>query len=186
VTTSDKPPPDEDKEAFRRAVVDVRPMSSQRSAPRAPRPRPVARFSRAEAADVLRESLHAPLDPADVEGGDSLSFRRPTVRAEVLRKLKRGQYSVEAEIDLHGLGRHAAHDALRGFLNECVAHGLHCVRVIHGKGLRSGPGGPVLKHVVNAWLQRIDDVLAYASARPVDGGTGAVYVLLGKSTTRRG
>jgi DNA-nicking Smr family endonuclease len=69
---------------------------------------------------------------------------------------------------------------LRQFLNDCVTRRLRCVRVIHGKGLRSGPGGPVLKHVVNHWLRKIENVAAFASARPVDGGTGAVYVLLGK------
>ena len=176
-----EPPPDDDVHAFRRAVADVRPLTprSRVPEPRA-RPRPHARFTRAEREEVLRESLVAPVDPAALETGDHLAFRRPTVREEVLRKLKRGQFAVEAEIDLHGLGRHAAHAALREFLNDCVRRGLRCVRVIHGKGLRSGPGGPVLKHVVDHWLRRIENVVAFASARPVDGGTGAVYVLLRK------
>jgi DNA-nicking Smr family endonuclease len=68
--------------------------------------------------------------------------------------------------------------ALRGFIAECVDHRLRCVRVVHGKGRRSGPRGPVLKNVVNHWLQRADDVLAFGSARAVDGGSGAIYVLL--------
>ena len=130
--------------------------------------------------EVLRDSLVVPGDPAELDTGEHLSFRRAQVREEVLRKLKRGQFAVEAEIDLHGLGRHAAHEALRQFLNDSVRRGLRCVRVIHGKGLRSGPGGPVLKHVVDHWLRKVEQVLAFASARPVDGGTGAVYVLLGK------
>ena len=127
---------------------------------------------------MLRESLVVPDDPAALDTGEHVSFRRPNVREDVLRKLKRGQFAVEAEIDLHGLGRHVAHVALRQFLNDCVLRGMRCVRVIHGKGLRSGPGGPVLKHVVNHWLRRFENVVAFASARPVDGGTGAVYVLL--------
>ena len=127
---------------------------------------------------MLRESLVVPDDPAALDTGEHVSFRRPNVREEVLRKLKRGQFAVEAEIDLHGMGRHVAHVALRQFLNDYVLRGMHCVRVIHGKGLRSGPGGPVLKHVVNHWLRRFENVVAFASARPVDGGTGAVYVLL--------
>jgi DNA-nicking Smr family endonuclease len=176
-----EPPPDDDVHAFRRAVADVRPLTSRARAmaPNA-RPRPRARFARAEREEVLRESLVAPVDPAALQTGEHLAFRRPAVREEVLRKLKRGQFAVEAEIDLHGLGRHAAHEALREFLNDAVRRGLRCVRVIHGKGLRSGPGGPVLKHVVDHWLRKIENVIAFASARPVDGGTGAVYVLLGK------
>lgn len=174
------PPPEDDLHEFRRAVADVRPLPEKPHVPTRPRPRPVARFSRAERADVLRESLVVPVDPAELDTGEHMSFRRPAVREDVLRKLKRGQFAVEAEIDLHGLGRYAAHTALREFLNDCVARRLRCVRVIHGKGLRSGPGGPVLKHVVNHWLRKIENVVAFASARPVDGGTGAVYVLLGK------
>jgi DNA-nicking Smr family endonuclease len=178
---TEPPSDDDDLHAFRRAVADVRPLAPRtRATASRPRPRPLARFARAEREDVLRESLVVPGDPAALETGEHLSFRRPSVREDVLRKLKRGQFAVEAEIDLHGLGRHAAHDALRQFLNDSVVRGMRCVRVIHGKGLRSGPGGPVLKHVVDHWLRKIENVAAFASARPVDGGTGAVYVLLGK------
>ena len=178
MTDPPEPPSDDDDlHAFRRAVADVRPLPQKRRAP-TPRPRPRARFARAEREDVLRESLVVPDDPAALDTGEHVSFRRPNVREEVLRKLKRGQFAVEAEIDLHGMGRHVAHVALRQFLNDCVLRGMHCVRVIHGKGLRSGPGGPVLKHVVTHWLRRFENVVAFASARPVDGGTGAVYVLL--------
>ncbi|HET7202340.1 MAG TPA: Smr/MutS family protein [Steroidobacteraceae bacterium] len=182
MTDPREPPSDDDDDddlhAFRRAVADVRPLPRNRPATTRPRPRPHARFTRAERDDVLRESLVVPGDPADLDTGEHMSFRRPGLREDVLRKLKRGQFAVEAEIDLHGLGRHAAHQALRQFLNDCVLRGVRCVRVIHGKGLRSGPGGPVLKHVVNHWLRRLENVVAFASARPVDGGTGAVYVLL--------
>jgi DNA-nicking Smr family endonuclease len=172
---------DDDRHVFRRAVADVRPLAARtRATASRPRPRPLARFARAEREDVLRESLVVPSDPAALETGEHLSFRRPSVREDALRRLKRGQFAVEAEIDLHGLGRHAAHDALRQFLNDSVLRGMRCVRVIHGKGRRSGPGGPVLKHVVDHWLRKIENVAAFASARPVDGGTGAVYVLLGK------
>jgi DNA-nicking Smr family endonuclease len=174
-----EPPGDDDRDAFRRAVTGVRPLARQPRAASGPRPRPRARFARAARDEVLRESLVVPDDPADLDTGDTLSFRRPAVREEVLRRLKRGQFAVEAEIDLHGLRRESAHEALRQFLNDCVRHGVRCVRVIHGKGLRSGPGGPVLKHVVDHWLRRLENVVAFASARPVDGGTGAVYVLLG-------
>jgi DNA-nicking Smr family endonuclease len=179
MSTPAAPPDDDDPLVFRRAVGDVRPLPGRAAPPSRPRPNPVARFARAERAQVLRESLDTPGDPAALESGEHMSFRRPHVREDVLRRLKRGEFAVEAEVDLHGLGRHAAHEALRTFLADCVARRLHCVRVVHGKGLRSGPGGPVLKHVVNHWLRRFENVVAFASARPVDGGTGAVYVLLG-------
>jgi len=177
--TIGKPPPrDDDGHAFRRAMADVRPLPQRPGLPARPRPRPVAKFSRAGHNDILREGKIEPVDPAALETGEAMAFRRAQVREDVLRKLQRGQFAVEAEIDLHGLGQHAAHDSLRQFLNVSVLHGLRCVRVIHGKGLRSGPGGPVLKHVVNHWLRKVENVAAFASARPVDGGTGAVYVLL--------
>jgi len=172
-------PPEDDESAFRQAVADVRPLPARAEPPpAAPKPRPVARFTRAERGAVLSESLFAPLDPTALESGEEIVFRRPGLRDDVLRRLRRGEFAVEAEIDLHGLGRHAAHEAVRAFVSEAIARRLRCVRVIHGKGLRSGPSGPVLKHVVNHWLARIDDVVAFASARPVDGGTGAVVVLL--------
>jgi len=171
-------PPEDDETAFRKAVSDVRPLPARAAPPAPPKPRAIARFTRAESGEVLRESLHGPIDPAQLEAGEEIVFRRPGLREEVMKKLRRGQFAVEAEIDLHGLGRHAAHEALREFIGAAVARGLRCVRVIHGKGLRSGPSGPVLKHVVSHWLTRIENVVAFSSARPVDGGTGAVYVLL--------
>ena len=99
--------------------------------------------------------------------------------------MRRGQFAVQAEIDLHGLGREAAHDALREFVADAVTSGLRCVRVIHGKGRRSGSRGPVIKRVVDHWLRRMEPVVAFVSARPVDGGTGAVYVLLARQADRR-
>jgi DNA-nicking Smr family endonuclease len=177
VTTRSPPPGDDDPNAFKRAMAGVRPLPERAAAPARPRPRAIARFTRAEGRDLLAES-HSLTDPAVLEAGDELTFRRPYVRDEALRKLQRGRWAIEAEIDLHGLRRHAAHEALRQFLNDCVHRGLQCVRVIHGKGLRSGPGGPVLKLVVHDWLRRIENVAAFASARPADGGSGAVYVLL--------
>jgi len=176
---------DDDLRAFREAMSDVRPLPAREPAAAAPRPRAVARFARADQREVLRESLLPPTDPAVLDTGDELSFRRPGVREDVLRRLRRGQFAVAAEIDLHGLGRHAAHEALREFIRDAADRGLGCVRVIHGKGRGSGPRGPVLKHVVNHWLQRMNDVIAFASARPVDGGTGAAYVLLAPARARR-
>jgi DNA-nicking Smr family endonuclease len=176
---------DDDLRAFREAMSGVRPLPAREPAAGSPKPRPEARFARADQREVLRESLLPPIDPALLDTGEELAFRRPGVGADVLRRLRRGQFAVAAEIDLHGLGRHAAHEALRQFITEAVALGQGCVRVIHGKGRGSGQRGPVLKHVVNHWLRRMDDVLAFASARPVDGGTGAAYVLLAPARVRR-
>lgn len=109
---------------------------------------------------------------------ESLVFRRPGVRDQVLRRLKRGRYRIEDELDLHGLNLAAARDLVAEFIASNRANGRRCVRIIHGKGYRSGTRGPVLKSAVNDWLRRHPDVIAFASARPLDGGTGAVYALL--------
>jgi DNA-nicking Smr family endonuclease len=169
----------EEKRLFREAVRDVKRLrTSARVTP--PKPRPRARFTRLDELAVLQESLR--LTPGDLlaETGDDLTFRRAGVQEAVVKKLRRGQYRVEAEIDLHGFSVAQAKMALRAFLEEVLRAGARCVRVVHGKGLRSGHRGPVLKHTASLLLQKTDAVLAFTSARPVDGGTGAIYVLLSR------
>jgi DNA-nicking Smr family endonuclease len=169
---------EEDVTLFREAVRDVKPLSH--TGPSAtPRKRPArARFSRSAHFANLEESLDAkPGDPL-VTSGEPLAFRRPGVAESVTRKLRRGEYPVEGELDLHGLTVAQARQALRAFLTDALARHAGCVRIIHGKGLRSGQQGPVLKSFVNGVLQRTSAVAAYVSARPADGGTGALYVLL--------
>ena len=172
---------DEDTESarlFREAVRGVRPLRAHTSPARPPRARPRARFARADRAAVLRESLEAQgLDPEALTG-EALAFNRPQIPAAVLRRLRRGDYRVQREIDLHGMTVAEAKLALREFLVGALEQHVRCVRIVHGKGLRSGPRGPVLKATVSGILRRTGAVLAYVSARPVDGGTGAVYVLL--------
>jgi DNA-nicking Smr family endonuclease len=169
----------EEARLFRAAVRGVRPLGALPRPPPVPRVRPHARFTRADRAAVLKESLDdAAADPA-LAGGEELVFHRPQVQARVLRRLKRGEFRVQREIDLHGLTVSEAKQALRAFLISALEHEVRCVRVIHGKGLRSGHRGPVLKSAVSAVLRRTGAVLAYVSARQVDGGTGALYVLLG-------
>lgn len=170
-----------DKDLFREAMREVRPLRPAAAPPETPKPTPQARFTRLDQQEVLRESLLPPADEALLSTGDELLFRRPHVPEEVLVKLRRGHYAVDAEIDLHGMTGSEARDALREFLGEAVQRHMTCVRVIHGKGKRSGPRGPVLKNLVNRWLQHTDAVLAFGSARGVDGGSGAVYVLLRKN-----
>ncbi len=171
--------PEDDAELFRSAMRDVQPRPASVPAPaNARKPSPKARFTRADQQDVLRESLDAVDDPALLETGDELSFRRDHVPHRVLLKLRRGQYAVMAETDLHGMNAIQARGALAEFIKDALLQGHSCVRVVHGKGRRSGPRGPVLKNVVNVWLRKCDAVSAFGSARPVDGGSGAVYVLL--------
>jgi DNA-nicking Smr family endonuclease len=172
---------DDDREAreFREAMRDVRRLQRADKAERAaPKPPAKARFTRADQVEVLRESLLPPQDEALLATGDELSFRRPHISEAVLIQLRRGAFVVDDEIDLHGMTGAEAKAALRSFIAGCVERRMSCVRVVHGKGRRSGPRGPVLKNVVNHWLQRADDVLAFGSARAVDGGSGAIYVLL--------
>lgn len=184
--------PEDDVTLFRQAMRDVRPLkpSGQTAPPsRRSRTRARARLARAERAAVLRESLesaepsaHGPTgtDLYELQPGDELLFRRSGVSELVLRRLRRGQFPVDAEIDLHGCTLAQALPQLQAFLREAQAARLHCLRIIHGKGLRSGNRGPVLKNSVNAQLRRTDAVLAFASARPPAGGTGATLVLLSR------
>jgi DNA-nicking Smr family endonuclease len=180
---SDKPDLDPDeREVFRRAMRDVRPLPQAAvelpvAKPRS-RTRVTARFARAERAAVLAESLQAPPRDADVATGEELSYRRPGVQEAVLRKLRRGEFRTDAHIDLHGLTAVEAEAALRSFLLEALRANAGCVRIVHGKGLRSGNSGPVLKQMVNHLLPRLDAVVAFAGARQVDGGAGATLVLL--------
>jgi DNA-nicking Smr family endonuclease len=169
-----------DQEIFRAAMRGVKRLAPVKRQPQAPKPRPAARFTRSDQQEVLRESLLPPADEALLSTGDELSFRRPHVPEAVLLKLRRGQYVVDAEIDLHGLNEAQAKAELREFMAEAVERGLGCVRIVHGKGKGSGPRGPVLKNMVNSWLQRLGVVLAFGSARTVEGGSGAVHVLLFK------
>ena len=171
-------PEDDDARLFREAVRDVKRMTSERPQARRPSPAPRARFTRADRHAVLRESLSGGSDDPALASGDELVFHRAGLQSPVLRKLRRGQYRVEAELDLHGLNVAEAKHVLRDFIAEALHRQMRCVRIIHGKGLRSGHRGPVLKSAVSGVLRRMASVVAYVSARPVDGGTGAVYVLL--------
>ena len=126
---------------------------------------------------VLAEMLDGP-DPESFESGDTLIYRGPGIQDTVWKRLRRGGYVRQAELDLHGLNRDRAKLAVVGFLARCADRDHRCVRIIHGKGNGSPNSGPVLKKLLDGWLRKRRDVLAFASARPEDGGTGAVYVLL--------
>ena len=168
----------EDAALFREAVDGARPVKAKRLHLRRAPPRPEARFRRLDEAAVLQDSLTTGPEALELETGEELIYRQPAVRASVLRDLRRGRFPVKAEIDLHGMTSEQARKELTQFIAECVDQGIQCARVVHGKGLRSGHRGPVLKASVNRWLRQWQEVLAFCSAPARDGGTGAIYVLL--------
>ncbi|MEJ2257613.1 MAG: Smr/MutS family protein [Woeseiaceae bacterium] len=170
---------EKDTDDFKRAMQGTKPLKHEPRVPALkPKPKPRARFSRADQQRVLEESLEDDIDTLEHGYGAALRFRRQHVGKRTMRKLQRGGYSVQAEIDLHGMTLEEARPALTDFIQYSASQGKLCVRVVHGKGLGSGERGPVLKNAVNRWLRRWDCVLAFVSTRQVDGGTGAVYVLL--------
>ncbi|VAW93471.1 hypothetical protein MNBD_GAMMA22-737 [hydrothermal vent metagenome] len=170
-----------DKDVFLDAMKGVRRLDKShhnRSLPRLKRPvaRPIQRIK--EQHQVLEDMMSDPIDEADIVTGDELFFSRTGLQNSVLRKLKRGQYAIEDELDLHGKTSSQAKILVAEFLRYCTQTNLRVVRIIHGKGRGSFNKQPVLKIKVNHWLQQRDEVLAFCSARQVDGGTGAIYVLL--------
>jgi DNA-nicking Smr family endonuclease len=172
---------EDEGELFRRAMADAKPISLDTVEPPRRRPRAVARFSRLDELQVLRESLEADTHAIELANGSALHYRHPSVNLKTMRRLARGGVSVQAEIDLHGLTSAEAREALKDFIAHSMHRGDTCVRIVHGKGLGSGHNGPVLKRRVDQWLRHWEPVLAFVSARQADGGTGAVYVLLKKS-----
>ena len=167
-----------DSGRFRRLFEDARPIETDTVPPPKRRPPPRARFRREDERRVLDESLEHDLELAEAMNGEAQSYRQPAVNRKTMRRLARGGFAVQDETDLHGLTATGARQVLDDFLDRALARGYTCVRVIHGTGLRSGSRGPVLRRKTGEWLRRRKAVLAYASARQADGGTGALYVLL--------
>jgi DNA-nicking Smr family endonuclease len=165
---------------FRDAVADVTPLphpNRARTALPPPHPNPLQLQADEEAA--LLSSLSDPIDSDDLmETDDTLSFARDGISPINLRRLRRGHWAVQDQCDLHGLTRDYAREELAGFLAHALRRGMRCVRIVHGKGLGSANKTPVLKSRVRHWLMQHDAVLAFCQARPVDGGAGALVVLL--------
>lgn len=169
-----------DDEAFRSATGDVTPLPPHGRVTHAlKRPPPLPRSRLLDERQVMLESLSDPDRwDADAQSGEVLTWSQPGISREVLRRLKRGYWSVQAELDLHGLTREEAKVELVDFLYDCQRRGIRCLRIIHGKGLSSPDRIPILKTHVAHWLTRRREVLAYVQARPCDGGGGALSVLL--------
>ncbi len=175
-----------ERNLFASSVGPVTPLRKAAAAPPArPRPAALARQRLADEALVLKESLSDHFD-ADwlLDTDDSLSFRRVGVGADVVRKLRRGVWVTQAQLDLHGLRRDEARASLVGFLRDAAQSGTRCVRVVHGKGNGSPGRQSVLKGKVKGWLMQRDDVIAFTQARASDGGHGALLVLLRPGKTR--
>jgi DNA-nicking Smr family endonuclease len=169
-----------EKNLFQRAAGKVERLRDHGRVHHAPDPvAPVPAQRQLDDQRVLKEAISDEFDTSTLlETDEALSFRRPGVGIDVARKLRRGEWSIQAEIDLHGLRTDDAREALATFLREAVRQGLRCVRVVHGKGLGSPGKTPVLKGKVHGWLVQKNEVLAFVQARGDEGGAGAVVVLL--------
>ncbi len=178
------PPPPPAAFDLAQAFADVRPLrASKRAANPPPRPAPIARQRLADEADALTASKYG-VEPAPTawdigqEQEAEQTFLRRGLSPDILKKLRRGHWTVQGEIDLHGHTIDEAHDALSDFIVAARQRGYRCVRAIHGKGLTSPNKEPVLKGRVRRWLAHWDEVLAYCEAPPHAGGGGAVMILL--------
>lgn len=173
-------PVDDDAAEFRAAIGPVRKLPETSEPPRAPRRRAAAAMRTADEAAALAESHRIDRAALSEAMGDTVAWRRDEVPPDVLRRLGQARFAVEDEIDLHGLDERAAEDVLRRFIAQAREAGHYCVRIVHGKGLHS-PQRPVLRNMVERMLGQRADVLAYASAPPSQGGTGALLALLVKA-----
>ena len=175
---------DDDRKLFRDSVGVVKPVINDRVSPAAKPP-----LRRKKLYQKIHERTQASAQPfsdgfldvsaeSPVEAGDLLFYARPGLQHKTIKRLKRGQLRCEATLDMHGLSVDEARDCLAEFIDDCRRHHLRTVLIIHGKGYRSSGARPVLKTMVNNWLRQHDAVMAFSSARPTDGGSGALYVVL--------
>ena len=172
-----------ERNLFMRAVGKVAPIANQErvwSPPQRPSTRPLQQDLDDEA--VMHESMSDEFDISTLlDVDDQLSFRRPGIGTDITRKLRKGDWSIQGQIDLHGLRSDEARNAMGQFIRDAKRMGWRCVRVVHGKGLGSPGKEPVLKSKVQRWLVQKNEVLAFVQAKPSDGGGGALLVLLGPS-----
>jgi len=173
-----------EKNLFSRAVGAVQPIAHMAPVPlKRQSPKPLALQKKLDDEAVMRESLSDEFDATTLlDVDDQLSFRRPGIGLDVTKKLRTGGWSIQSEIDLHGLRRDEARETLGQFIRDAMKMGWRCVRVIHGKGLGSPGKMPVLKSKTLAWLIQKNEVLAFVQAKPDQGGAGALLVLLKGAT----
>jgi DNA-nicking Smr family endonuclease len=169
-----------DKDLFVRAAGVVKPLQQEERALLKKEQAPILVMQQdLDEQAVLREAISDEFDVSTLlDVDDHMSFRRPGIGTDVTKKLRQGQWSIQRQIDLHGLRRDEAREALSAFIREAFRHGIRCVRVVHGKGLGSPGKAPILKSRVHSWLVQKNEVLAFVQAKPADGGAGALVVLL--------
>jgi DNA-nicking Smr family endonuclease len=165
---------------FRALVGDATPISQGNRAVKSVKPPPPVPLRRSADGGQDDNPPAAFSDGADgpMPGGEDAPFARDGVAPQTLRKLRRGDPAPQATLDLHGMNRDQARSGLSTFLQRALIEGMRCVRVVHGKGISSANGQPVLKTLVRRWLTQSGQVLAYVPAPPADGGDGALLVLL--------
>ena len=163
----------DDNDLFKQAMSDVAPLETDKIA-RHKKPAPIKK-RRQQDTRQLNDTLSDDFIP---ECGEYLEFMRPGIQKSLLKQIRNGKIPVEDSIDLHGHTRDTARQMLLDFILNSQLEGFKLVCIVHGKGYHSEDSRPVLKAMVNKWLQNIDQVLAFATAQPRDGGSGAVYVLL--------
>ncbi len=169
-----------ERQLFSLSVGPITPLRSRNLIDTAPEPIPPLPMQHwLDEERVLRESISDDFDVSTLlDTDDQLSFRRPGIGVEITRRLRSGHWSIQRQLDLHGLRTDEAREALGQFIRYAHKTGLRCVRVVHGKGLGSPGKTPVLKGRVQRWLVQKKEVLAFVQARPMDGGAGALLVLL--------
>lgn len=176
---AEETPPDDEIQLFHEAVKGARPLNAERIVLKPPAPKPIPKQSIRDERQALVDSLSDDYIPAhELESGEELLYLRDGHAPDILSKLRRGHWVVQAAIDLHGLVSDEARLYVAQFLADCKKRGIRCVRIVHGKGLGSRNREPVLKNKLRSWLMQKDEVIAYAQARREDGGSGAVIVLL--------
>lgn len=176
---------DTGKDAFLRAVAGVKPLPAAAPPPRPAPPPPIPVQSHLDDAAVLDELMHPPGDDLLLENGEEWIYLQDGMPRALLRDLRRGRFRIQEDLDLHGCSVDEARQAISEFLLEARRWRWRCVRIIHGKGLGSPGGVPVLKRLVGQWLIRRREVLAFAQAPHREGGAGAVLVLLDGKGRRR-
>jgi DNA-nicking Smr family endonuclease len=172
-------PPEPAENIFLQAIKGAKPLNIDVPFTEKTYPKPIAKQFIRDEKQALKDSLSDDYYPAhELESGEELLYLRTGQSPDVLSKLRRGFWVIQAKIDLHGLISDEARAYVAEFLSDCKKRNIRCVRIVHGKGLGSRNREPVLKNKLRNWLMQKDEVIAYAQAKPEDGGSGAVIVLL--------
>ena len=164
--------------SFGDLVPSTKRLKTDKIAPYRKKIKPIAKQTQADDMRVMEELLSSDDETASFDSGDELTFLRDGYPNKVLKKLRSGDYSIQEELDLHGLFADEAKQQVHGFINECAHYKISAVRIIHGKGLHSPDKKPILKNLILGWLKKNQYIIAVCSTPANDGGTGAIYALV--------